>query len=127
MLDPLLWILIIQRQICIQRPQKPKYHQFYLDPTILNIWGPPYWIRLFELWKCNFRFGFSEPKTFTQKILRDYEVFFFRNIFSTICIFSLDSEGGLNAPEFLELRTRAEILVGIQLDCDWDYLLQLGI
>ena len=23
--------------------------------------------------------------------------------------------------------TRAEILVGIQLDCDWDYLLQLGI
>ena len=25
------------------------------------------------------------------------------------------------------LKTRAEILVGIQLDCDWDYLLQLGI
>ena len=22
---------------------------------------------------------------------------------------------------------RAEILVGMQLDCDWDYLLQLGI
>ena len=30
--------------------------------------------------------------------------------------------------EFMRLwSTRAEILVGIQLDSDWDYLLQLGI
>ena len=32
-----------------------------------------------------------------------------------------------NTPLFLYSITRAEILVGIHLDCDWDYLLQLGI
>ena len=55
-------ILKIQYQNWIQRPQKPKYHQFYQGSNIFDNFGPRYWIRFFEFWKSNIRFGFNDPR-----------------------------------------------------------------
>ena len=43
-MNPPFKILKIQLQIWFQPAQKLKYHQFYLNPNILNISGSPFFI-----------------------------------------------------------------------------------
>ena len=53
------------------------------------------------------------------------EMYLVRHGIMLRCITVKDNPGSLSPPDAVS--TRAEILVGIQLDSDWDYLLQLGI
>ena len=46
----------------VNKLQKPKYEQSDQVLHIFDNIGQPYWIRHFEFWQSNFRFGFSDLK-----------------------------------------------------------------
>ena len=69
---------------------KSKYHQFYPDPNIYNISGPPYWMRHFEFLESKIRFGISDSRnlSITNFIqIRTFLIFQVRHIGSAILHF----------------------------------------
>ena len=98
--------------------QTSKTYRYEQSDQVLNIFdniGPPYWIRHFEFWQSNFRFGFNDPTnlSITNFIqIWPFQMFQVRHIRSAILkfensTFDLDSPTPKTVP--LEIRRDSEV------------------